>query len=404
VDGWLFEAERQGWSGQLHSLVDFDRALPRFLAPGQALYLRTETATALEFPDQALRIRYYHQDHLGSSGSMTDAEGGLIQESVFYPFGVTRNEWRFPGIQDPYQFAQKERDRESGLDYLEARYLASTVARFLSVDSKYLHPDALADDALLAFVAQPGYLNLCAYALNNPVRYIDPSGLGPWSWFRENVWIPGVDNLDELDGVRTVKVAAGVALLALPGGQAAGGSLLVATVTTAIAADQISSGIMGTDSLVSQAGTAMCGGNRDCGTVAEIGATLGTGLRMPAGPRAPAPVAPRPTSASSTTVETVSTASGQGPAVAGRVGGRGHSVIAVAQTVPHTAGAIATEAAFQAQISRKMAYVHQRIIETAPQRAAAMDMFNRGYNVKGAGAIIKMIGDEADAIFGVLSR
>jgi hypothetical protein len=51
-----------------------------------------------------------------------------------------------------------------------------------------------------------------------------------------------------------------------------------------------------------------------------------------------------------------------------------------------------------------MAYVHQRIIETAPQRAAAMDMFNRGYNVKGAGAIVKMIGDEADAIFGVLSR
>src|SRR5262249_20640901 len=42
--------------------------------------------------DGADRIRYYHPDHLGSSSVMTDAEGTLVEETAFYPFGEPRNE------------------------------------------------------------------------------------------------------------------------------------------------------------------------------------------------------------------------------------------------------------------------------------------------------------------------
>jgi hypothetical protein len=117
----------------------------------------------------------------------------------------------------------------------------------------------------------PQNLNVYAYGLNNPLRYTDPSGCGPWSWFRENVWIPGVDDTDELDVGRTVKVVAGAALVLAPlPTKHIGAQLLI----SAVAADQITSGVMGTDSLVYKAGESICDG---CGTGAEIGATLGAG-------------------------------------------------------------------------------------------------------------------------------
>ena len=88
----------------------------------------------------------------------------------------------------------------------------------------------------------------------------------------------------------------------------------------------------------------------------------------------------------------------------GRVGAKGRSVISVADTAEHSSGAIFEQYARNAQLARKMVYIERRLVETAPDRAAAMEAFNRGYNTKGAGAIIKMIGDEADLIFGVFGE
>jgi hypothetical protein len=88
----------------------------------------------------------------------------------------------------------------------------------------------------------------------------------------------------------------------------------------------------------------------------------------------------------------------------GKSATRGRSVIAVAQTAEHSAESIFTEAARELALINKQAYIERRLVETATERAAAMDAFNRGLNSKGAGPIIKMIGDEADAIFGILNR
>jgi RHS repeat-associated protein len=62
----------------------------------------------------------------------------------------------------------KERDTESGNDYFEARYYASSMGRMLSPDPVFISADRIAD---------PQGLNLYAYARNNPLTITDPTGL-----------------------------------------------------------------------------------------------------------------------------------------------------------------------------------------------------------------------------------
>ena len=65
-------------------------------------------------------------------------------------------------------------------------------------------------------------------------------------------------------------MAGGVALAVATGGA----SLPLMVVGGVIAADQITSGVLGTESYISQAGTALCGGNEDCGSTLETGVVL----------------------------------------------------------------------------------------------------------------------------------
>jgi RHS repeat-associated protein len=160
---WFFNAQTGQWQEELaDGLASFSN-LPATLAPGQALYVGADVSTTIAPPDPVLRIKYYHQDHIGSSSVMTDADGMLLQETAFYPFGLPRSHYEPRNVTDPYQFTQKERDRETGLDYFEARYLSSTLGRFISVDPAH------------GFEGPAAY----TYGANNPVRYVDPTGLDP---------------------------------------------------------------------------------------------------------------------------------------------------------------------------------------------------------------------------------
>jgi RHS repeat-associated protein len=64
----------------------------------------------------------------------------------------------------------KERDAETGLDYFGARYFSSPQGRFTSVDPK------LTGVPFPKHLIQPQSLNMYAYALNNPLKYVDPNG------------------------------------------------------------------------------------------------------------------------------------------------------------------------------------------------------------------------------------
>jgi RHS repeat-associated protein len=79
-------------------------------------------------------------------------------------FAACANTARFSG----YLFTGKERDTESGNDYFGARYYASSMGRFMSPDPSQLY---------YADPTNPQSLNLYSYALNNPLKNTDPTGL-----------------------------------------------------------------------------------------------------------------------------------------------------------------------------------------------------------------------------------
>ncbi|MGB6690476.1 MAG: RHS repeat-associated core domain-containing protein [Terracidiphilus sp.] len=87
-------------------------------------------------------------------GDYLTAEGG----------GVDATEQHFTG---------QEHDGESGKEYFNARYYGSTLARFQSPD-----PSGM----FFADPLNPQRFNLYAYALNNPLRFLDPSGLELCDW------------------------------------------------------------------------------------------------------------------------------------------------------------------------------------------------------------------------------
>jgi RHS repeat-associated protein len=68
-----------------------------------------------------------------------------------------------------HKFNGKERDAESGLDNFGERYYTSSLGRFMRPD------DPLADQ----HTDDPQSWNLYAYARNNPLRNIDPTGGWP---------------------------------------------------------------------------------------------------------------------------------------------------------------------------------------------------------------------------------
>ena len=80
-------------------------------------------------------VAFYHQDHLGSTNVVTDANGAVVSEFYVYPFGSSRYEYHAAEPYEPYyRFIGKEHDQETGLHYFEARYHDSSVGRFRTVD------------------------------------------------------------------------------------------------------------------------------------------------------------------------------------------------------------------------------------------------------------------------------
>lgn len=110
-------------------------------------------------------VRYYHTDAIGSVRVITDASGSVVERHDYKPFG---EEWSGGSGAATKRFTGQERDQESGLEYFAARYLETELGRFIRPDDPgYGHP------------FDPQSMNLYAYARNNPLRFVDPSGHEP---------------------------------------------------------------------------------------------------------------------------------------------------------------------------------------------------------------------------------
>ncbi|MCC7373247.1 MAG: RHS repeat protein [Verrucomicrobiales bacterium] len=120
---WFWDAGTQDWRHRFVGLLSVANDHPSSLAPGEAVFAVNASPFVLGLPDPALEIRYYHQDHLGSSSVMSDASGGVVSESAYYPFGQPRQKLHGKTVMSFYQYAQKE-FLLPGLSWVEIEFAA----------------------------------------------------------------------------------------------------------------------------------------------------------------------------------------------------------------------------------------------------------------------------------------
>jgi len=126
---------------------------------------------------------YLTADHLGSTRMVTDGSGAIESLHDYLPFGEEiqagiggRSGPSYPGNDGVTQkFTGKERDVETGLDWFKVRYMGSAQGRFTSPDP--FSPIGLKRDKFEAWISNPQRWNKYAYALNNPLAFIDPTGM-----------------------------------------------------------------------------------------------------------------------------------------------------------------------------------------------------------------------------------
>ena len=113
---------------------------------------------------------YYVNDHLGNHRVVLNSYGNVKQANNFYPSGTSMAERGTDQGVQPYKFGGKELDRTNNLDLydFEARSFDPVLMRFT-------RPDPMA--------GKYPWISMYAYCMNNPVRYIDPTGK----------WIVGTD-------------------------------------------------------------------------------------------------------------------------------------------------------------------------------------------------------------------
>ncbi len=147
------------------SLADFTG----LAAAGTAVYARAEVATTLLEPEGDLEKAYYHHDNIGSSPMVTDAKGDVTRNVGYYAFGAARTGHRAEPLWADYGFLQKAQGEEGGLFYSEARYLASSFGRFVSVDRLTMAAQA-------APIRDPQQAHAYCYVENRPTKCVDLDG------------------------------------------------------------------------------------------------------------------------------------------------------------------------------------------------------------------------------------
>jgi len=114
----------------------------------------------LVFKRSSVTQEYVHQDHLGSTVLLTDTAGDEVTGVSYYPYGSTRSGY-FPDMDIMFTGQRKD---ATGLYYYGARYYDTGIGRFISPDT------------VVQSFSNPQTLNRYSYCLNNPLKYVDPSG------------------------------------------------------------------------------------------------------------------------------------------------------------------------------------------------------------------------------------
>lgn len=124
--------------------------------PGNEVYTR--------YPHPDIKVvngvKYFlHRDHLASVRMVTDAAGAIVEQTNYATYGERLN----TGFQTQKSYIGERFDAETGLLYLNARYMDPVLGRFISPDDWDPTKEGVGT-------------NRYAYALNDPVNRSDPNG------------------------------------------------------------------------------------------------------------------------------------------------------------------------------------------------------------------------------------
>jgi RHS repeat-associated protein len=106
-------------------------------------------------------LSYLLQDHLGSTTQEVSSAGIVTATMKYFPFGDCLES---QGTISTDKLFTGQRLDQTGLYYYGARYYDATIGRFISADTIIPNP------------MDPQSLNRYSYCLNNPLKYVDPSG------------------------------------------------------------------------------------------------------------------------------------------------------------------------------------------------------------------------------------
>ncbi|MCQ1537039.1 hypothetical protein FTO70_15445 [Methanosarcina sp. KYL-1] len=106
---------------------------------------------------------YYQYDGLGSVRSLSDSQQSVKTIYFYDAFGQIQKEMGH--VDNEFLFTGEQMDDETGLMYLRARYYDPEIGRFIN------------KDPFEGFMSNTQSLNRYSYVQNNPVNYVDPTGL-----------------------------------------------------------------------------------------------------------------------------------------------------------------------------------------------------------------------------------
>ena len=112
-------------------------------------------------------------DPAGTPLAMTNSSGTVVWKVDYKPFGEEQSVTQSP--ENVMKFVGKEKDKETGLYYFGARYMEPMIGRFISPDPVGA-VDPKTGKINQMIIQDPQRINVYAYGLNNPYKYIDSSG------------------------------------------------------------------------------------------------------------------------------------------------------------------------------------------------------------------------------------
>ncbi len=112
-------------------------------------------------------LAFIHTDHLGSSSVLSDETGTVVRRQGYKPYGG--DSYVSGSEKARYQYTGQEKDG-TGVYYYNARYYDQEIGRFISVDPGIRRGISLRIIELT---------NAFSYCQNNPVLFLDPTGMIP---------------------------------------------------------------------------------------------------------------------------------------------------------------------------------------------------------------------------------